>query len=123
MKLVLAFFTFPQFFLFFRRQRHFSEVGRHIFSDKVKVNLDLLRSVLTAFPGAFVDKNFLYKLIEHGRCQHIKVFIFVDQRDKSLGRFTVLLIAADRLFQLYNLTFQFVLLLSVLSVKGGIAGI
>ena len=98
-------------------------MGRHILSDKIEVNLDLLRGILTAFPGAFVDKNFLYKLIEHGRCQRIKVFIFVDQRDKSLGRFTVLLIAADRLSQLYNLTFQFVLLLSVLSVKGGIAGI
>ena len=42
MKSVLAFLPFSQFFLFFECQRHFSEVGQHILSNKVEVNLDLL---------------------------------------------------------------------------------
>ena len=46
----------------------------------------LLRGVLAAFAGAFMDKDFLYKLVEHGICQRVKIFVLVNQGNKMCIR-------------------------------------
>lgn len=45
---------------------------------KIEVDFNFLRGVLAAFSGAFVDKDFLYKLVEHGVCQSVKILILIN---------------------------------------------
>ena len=46
--------------------------------------INFLRGVLAAFSGAFVDKDFLYKLVEHGVCQRVKILVLINQGYKFL---------------------------------------
>ena len=57
-KPVLAFLLLPQFFLFLRGQGNRLQGGRDIPAHKVEVDFNLLRSVLAAFAGALMDKDF-----------------------------------------------------------------
>ena len=43
-----------------------------------------MRGVLAAFSSAFVDKDFLYKLVEHGVCQSVKILVLINQGYKFL---------------------------------------
>lgn len=47
-----------------------------ISAHKIEVDFNLLRGVLTAFPGALMDKDFLNKLIQHGVRQRVEVSVF-----------------------------------------------
>ena len=94
-KPVFAFLLLPQFFLFLRSQGNRLQGGRDIPAHKVEVDFNLLRGVLAAFPGALMDKNFLYKLVEHGVCQRVEILILVNQGYKLLRRFPALLIAGS----------------------------
>ncbi len=51
---------------------------------KIEVDFNFLRGVLTAFSGALVDKDFLYKLVEHGVCQRVKILVLINQGYKFL---------------------------------------
>ena len=93
MKPVLAFLLLPQFFLFLRGQGNRLQGGWDIPAHKIEVDFNLLSGVLAAFAGAFMDKNFLYKLVEHGICQRVEILILVNQGNKLLRRFPALLIA------------------------------
>ncbi len=98
MKSVFAFLLLPQFFLFLRREGNRLHGGRDVPAHKVEINLNLLRGILTAFPGALVDKDFLDKLVEHGVRQGVEVLILINQGNEPLRRFPALLIAGDGLF-------------------------
>ena len=123
MKPVLAFLFLPQFFLFLRGQGNRLQGGRDIPAHKVKVDFNLLRSVLDTFAGAFMDKDFLYKLVEHGVCQRVEVFILVNQGNKLLRRFPALLVAGNGLFQFGDFRIEGILLFGVLCVQGFIPGV
>ena len=60
MKPVLAFLLLPQFFPLLRGQGNRLQGGRDIPAHKIEVDFNLLRGVLAAFAGAFMDKDFLY---------------------------------------------------------------
>lgn len=84
---------------------------------KIEVDFNFLRGVLAAFSGAFVDKDFLYKLVEHGVCQRVKILILINQGYKFLCGFLALLIAGNSLFQLRNFNLKCVLLFGILCIK------
>ena len=123
MKPVFAFLLLPQFFLFLRGQGNRLQGGRNIPAHKVEVDFNLLRGVLAAFAGAFMDKDFLYKLVEHGVCQRVEVLVLVNQGNKLLRRFPALLIAGNGLFQFRDFCIKGVLLFGILCVQGFIPGI
>ena len=79
--------------------------------------------VLAAFAGAFMDKDFLYKLVEHGVCQRVEILILVNQGNKLLRRFPALLIAGNGLFQFRDFRIESVLFFGVLCVQGLIPGV
>mgnify|MGYP007066003757 CR=1 FL=1 len=58
MKPVFALLLLPQFFLFLRGQGNRLQGGRDIPAHKIEIDFNLLRGVLAAFSGAFVDKDF-----------------------------------------------------------------
>ena len=123
MKPVFAFLLLPQFFLFLRGQGNRLQGGRDIPAHKVEVDFNLLRGVLAAFAGAFMDKDFLHKLVEHGICQRVKILALVNQGNKLLRRFPALLITLDRVFQFRDFRIKGVLLFGVLRVQSLIPGI
>ena len=123
MKSVFAFLLLPQFFLFLRREGNRLHGGRDVPAHKVEINLNLLRGILTAFPGALVDKDFLDKLVEHGVRQGVEVLILINQGNEPLRRFPALLIAGDGLFQFRDFIIQGILLFGILGIKGRIPGI
>ena len=61
-----------------------------------------------------MDKDFLYKLVEHGICQRVKILILVNQGNKLLRRFPALLIAGNGLFQFRDFRIESVLLFGIL---------
>ena len=97
-KPVLAFLLLPQFFLFLRGQGNRLQGGRDIPAHKIEIDFNLLCGVLAAFAGALMDKDFLYKLVEHGICQRVEIFVLINQGNKLLRRFPALLIASNGLF-------------------------
>ena len=70
-----------------------------------------------------MDKDFLYKLVEHGICQRVEILILVNQGYKLLRRFPALLIAGNGLFQFHDFRIEGVLLFGVLCVQGLIPGV
>ena len=70
-----------------------------------------------------MDKDFLYKLVEHGVCQRVEVLVLVNQGNKLLRRFPALLIAGNGLFQFHDFRIEGVLLFGVLCVQGLIPGV
>ena len=70
-----------------------------------------------------MDKDFLYKLVEHGVCQRVKILVLVNQGNKLLRRFSALLIAGNGLFQFRDFRIEGVLLFGVLCVQGLIPGV
>ena len=64
-----------------------------------------------------MDKDFLYKLVEHGVCQSVKILILINQGYKFLCGFLALLIAGNSLFQLRNFNLKCVLLFGILCIK------
>ena len=91
--------------------------GWDIPAHKVEVDFNLLCGVLAAFAGAFMDKDFLYKLVEHGVCQRVEILILINQGNKLLRRFPALLIAGNSLFQFRDFHIESVLLFGVLCVQ------
>ena len=70
-----------------------------------------------------MDKDFLYKLVEHGICQRVEILILVNQGYKLLRRFPALLIAGNGLFQFRDFRIESVLLFGILCVQGLIPGV
>ena len=97
--------------------------GRDIPTQKIEVDFNLLRGVLAAFAGAFMNKDFLCKLVEHGICQCVEILILVNQGYKLLRRFPALLIAGNGLFQFRDFRIEGFLLFGVLCVQGLIPGV
>jgi len=64
-----------------------------------------------------MDKDFLYKLVEHGICQRVKILVLINQGYKFLCWFLALLIAGNSLFQLRNFNLKCVLLFGILCIK------
>src|SRR5699024_3068653 len=75
------------------------------------------------FAGALMDKDFLYKLVEHGICQRVEILILVNQGNKLLRRFPALFIAGNGLFQFRDFRIESVLLFGILCVQGLIPGV
>ena len=84
MKFVLAFFLFPQFFLFLRSEGNRLQGGRDIPAHEIEIDFNLLRRVLAAFALTFMDKDFLQKLVEHGVCQRVEILVFSNQGNEFL---------------------------------------
>ena len=82
-----------------------------------------MRSLSTAFSGTLMDKDFIDKLVEHGICQLVEVLILVNQSDKAVCGFLMLLIISDSLFKCCNLGGKCRLFLCVLCIQNGISGI
>ena len=122
-KPVLAFLLLPQFFLFLRGQGNRLQGRRDIPAHKIEVDFNLLCGVLAAFPGALMDKDFLYKLVKHGVCQRVEVLVLINQGNKLLRRFPALLIAGNGLFQFSDFRIEGVLLFGILCVQSLIPGI
>ena len=97
--------------------------GRDIPAHKIEVDFNLLRGVLAAFAGAFMNKDFLCKLVEHGICQRVEILVLVNQGNKFLRRLPALLIAGNGLFQFRDFRIEGVLLFGVLSVQRLIPGV
>ena len=70
-----------------------------------------------------MDKNFLYKLVEHGVCQRVKILVLINQGNKLLRRFPALLVASNGLFQFRDFRIESVLFFGVLCVQGLIPGV
>ena len=70
-----------------------------------------------------MDKDFLYKLVEHGIRQRVEILVLVNQGNKLLRRFPALLIAGNGLFQFRDFRIEGVLLFGVLCVQGLIPGV
>ena len=70
-----------------------------------------------------MDKDFLYKLVEHGVCQRVEVLVLINQGNKLFRRFPALLIAGNGLFQFRDFRIEGVLLFGVLCVQGLIPGV
>ena len=52
-------------------------------ADKIQININPLAAVVAA-PLALMDNDFLYKLIEHGRCQLGKVGVAAHKFNKAV---------------------------------------
>ena len=120
---VFQFLVLPNCLLFLPGQLHFPERRRDVLAHKIEVDLHRLGGFDTALTVTFMDKDFLDKLIEHGIRHVLEALVFVNQGNKLLCRFLSLVVIADGLFQLGNLGGKCLLLLGVLCVQRGIAGV
>ena len=69
-------------FLQFLRRRLLDEIRGNASAGEVEINFYLLRGLTASFPVAFMYKDFLDKLIEHGVGERVEGLALVDQRKK-----------------------------------------
>jgi hypothetical protein len=74
------------FFQFFGSQFHFRKLWGNISAYKVKEYFHLLGCLLAAFAVTLMHMDFFYKLIKHGCCHGVKVFVLLNKGNKLVGR-------------------------------------
>ena len=84
----------------------FYKFRRQISTDKVKVDFDLLSAVRRSLHITFVNEDFIDQFKEHRVCQLIKVRIFINELDKAVSTFCVLVVFLNALFAVLNFLCQ-----------------